>query len=80
MMFLIIHNGFVVPAPRKPAALAGSESALVHMVDTPEMFGGELRILAAVDFADGKILRWIDYWDSSAYDADLYRQLHAPAC
>ena len=49
--------------------LAGSESALVHMVDTPEMCGGELRILAAVDFADGQIVRWIDYWDSSAYDS-----------
>jgi hypothetical protein len=31
------------------------------MVDTPELFGGELRILAAVDFADGKIIRWVDY-------------------
>jgi ketosteroid isomerase-like protein len=59
--------------------LAGSESALVHLVDTPEMFGGELRILAAVDFADGKIVRWIDYWDASAYDAGLYGQMRAPA-
>jgi ketosteroid isomerase-like protein len=59
--------------------LAGEASALVHMVDTPELFGGELRILAAIDFADGKIVRWIDYWDSSAYDADLYNQLRTPA-
>jgi ketosteroid isomerase-like protein len=48
--------------------LAGEDSALVHMVDTPELFGGELRILAAIDFADGKIVRWVDYWDSTAYD------------
>jgi len=59
--------------------LAGDESALVHMVDTPELFGGELRILAAVDFADGKIVRWVDYWDSSAYDTELYDRFRTPA-
>lgn len=59
--------------------LAGEESALVYMVDTPEMFGGELRILGAVDFADGKIVRWVDYWDSTAYDTDLYHQFRTPA-
>ena len=61
------------------ALLAGGESALVHMVDTPELFGGELRILAAIDFADGKIVRWVDYWDSTAYDTGLYRQFRTPA-
>jgi len=59
--------------------LPGETSALVHMVDTPELFGGELRILAAVDFADGKIVRWIDYWDSSAFDDGLYAQFRTSA-
>lgn len=59
--------------------LAGRESALVYMVDTPELFGGELRILSAIDFADGKIVRWIDYWDSPAFDTGLYEQLRTPA-
>ena len=59
--------------------LGGETSALVYMVDTPELFGGELRILAAIDFADGKIVRWIDYWDSSAFDTALYDQLRVPA-
>jgi len=59
--------------------LAGEGSALVHMVDTPELFGGELRILAAVDFVDGKIVRWVDYWDSSTYDTGLYNQFRTPA-
>ena len=59
--------------------LAGQDSALVHMVDTPELFGGELRILAAVDFTDGKIVRWVDYWDSTAYDDGLYNQFRTPA-
>lgn len=38
--------------------------AFVAFVDTPELFGGELRILAAIDFKDGKIVRWVDHWDS----------------
>jgi hypothetical protein len=59
--------------------LAGQESALVHMVDTPELFGGEIRFLTAVDFADGKIVRWVDYWDSSAFDTSLYTQFRTPA-
>jgi hypothetical protein len=59
--------------------LAGQESALVHMVDTPELFGGEIRFLSAVDFAGGKIVRWVDYWDSSAFDAGLYAQFRTPA-
>ena len=58
--------------------LAGERSALLHMVDTPELFGGELRILAAVDLEDGKIVRWVDYWDSSAYDDGLYAQYRTP--
>jgi hypothetical protein len=58
--------------------LANETSALVHMTDTPELFGGELRILAAIDFADGKIVRWVDYWDSSAYDDALYAQFRTP--
>ena len=59
--------------------LAGPDSALVHMTDTPELFGGELRILAAVDFADGKIVRWVDYWDSTDYDTDIYQQFRTQA-
>ena len=61
------------------ATLSNEHSALIHMVDTPELFGGELRILAAVDFRDGKIIRWIDYWDANPFDADLYAQLRTPA-
>jgi hypothetical protein len=59
--------------------LAGQESALVYMVDTPELFGGEIRFLTAVDFAGGRIVRWVDYWDSSAFDTGLYTQFRTPA-
>lgn len=41
--------------------------AFVAFADTPELFGGELRILAAIDFRDGRILRWIDHWDSRGW-------------
>jgi hypothetical protein len=58
---------------------SNESSALVYMVDTPELFGGELRILGAVDFVDGKIVRWIDYWDASSFDAALYARLRTPA-
>jgi hypothetical protein len=58
---------------------ANDTSALVYMTDTPELFGGELRVLAAIDLADGKIVRWVDYWDSSAYDTTLYNQFRTPA-
>ena len=45
-----------------PTRISGdTHSALVAFTDTPELFGGEIRILAAVDFKDGKIVRWIDY-------------------
>lgn len=58
---------------------SNEHSALIHMVDTPELFGGELRILAAVDFSDGRIVRWVDYWDATPFDANLYAQLRTPA-
>lgn len=58
--------------------LANGDSAVVHMVDTPELFGGELRILAAIDVEDGRIVRWVDYWDASAFDPVLYWQFRTP--
>ncbi len=48
-----------------PTRIVGDEgSAVVFMTDTPELFGQELLAVAAVDVRDGKIVRWIDYWDS----------------
>jgi hypothetical protein len=69
------------PSARSHATrmLAGQDSALVHMVDIPELFGGELRGRATVDFADGKIVRRIDYCESTAFDSVQYGQLRTPA-
>jgi hypothetical protein len=36
------------------------------------------RILAAIDFVAGKIVRWVDYWDSSSFDTALYTQFRTP--
>lgn len=44
--------------------------AFVAFADTPELFGGELRLLAAIDFKDDKIIRWIDHWDSRDWPND----------
>jgi hypothetical protein len=49
--------------------LGDKHSALVYFEDTPELFGKELRILGAVSFDDqGRIIRWMDYWDGRSSD------------
>ena len=58
--------------------LANDTSALVRTTNTPELFGGELRILAALDLAESKIVRWVDYRDSSSFDNALYTSRRTP--
>jgi hypothetical protein len=58
--------------------LGGPQSALVDIIDTKELFGSELHVLASVDFKDGKIVRWVDYWDGDAFDATAYQQMRTP--
>jgi ketosteroid isomerase-like protein len=71
--------GWAPPARSYSTELLSNEvSALVYMVNTPELFGGELRVLAAVDFRDGKIVRWVDYWDAAAYPDELYVKFRTP--
>lgn len=50
----------------------GEGSAFVHLVDTPELFGGEARIFASVVVRGGGIVRWVDYWDSRAFSETQY--------
>lgn len=59
--------------------LGGPTSAVVAFTDTPELFGGELHLLGAVDLADGKIVRWVDYWDSSGFERAVFDAISAPA-
>ena len=63
-----------------PTRISGNtHSALVAFTDTPELFGGEIRILAAIDFKDGKIVRWIDYWDGRSFGAETAAKIRTPA-
>ena len=62
-----------------PTRITGdTHSALVAFTDTPELFGGEIRILAAIDFKDGKVVRWIDYWDGRSFGAETAAQMRTP--
>lgn len=53
----------------------GQGSALVHLIDTPEMFGGEARIFASIEVREGAIVRWVDYWDSRGFNDTSYAAL-----
>lgn len=44
--------------------LGNTAGAILHTVDTPGLFGAEVRIMSAIDFRDGKITRQVDYWDA----------------
>ena len=62
-----------------PTRILGHEtSALVAFTDTPELFGGEIRILAAIDIKDGKVVRWIDYWDGRHFGSALAAKMRTP--
>lgn len=62
-----------------PTRISGdTHSALVAFTDTPELFGGEIRILGAIDFKDGKIVRWIDYWDGRSFGAATAAKMRTP--
>src|SRR5271154_803725 len=62
-----------------PTRISGdNHSALVAFTDTLELFGGEIRILAAIDFKDGKIVRWIDYWDGRSFGAETAAKMRTP--
>lgn len=52
--------------------VVGDETGgVVLLTDTPELFGAEIRAIAAVDLADGLIVRWVDYWNGRDFGAEL---------
>ena len=69
------------PAARSyPTRLIGDErSAIVVFTDSPELFGHEIRIVAAVDFRDGQVIRQVDYWDGRHFGVAATDQLRVPA-
>jgi len=63
-----------------PTRILGDErSALVSFTNTPELFGAEIRTLSAIDVKDGKIVRWVDYWDGRHFGAELANKLRTPS-
>lgn len=82
-----LRDVFVQHMPKWPPSglsyptliLGDDHSALVAFTDTPELFGSEIRILAAIDMKDGKVIRWIDYWDGRHFGAELAAKLRTPA-
>jgi limonene-1,2-epoxide hydrolase len=46
--------------------LGDENSAIVYFTNDPGIFfPADMRSVSAVDFIDGKIARWIDYWDAN---------------
>jgi hypothetical protein len=85
-----LNNLFSSIFPTLPASalsyplriLGNMRSAAVEFVDTPAFFQQEIRALSTVTFdSQGKIIRWVDYWDgrsslipnaiTSTYPADF---------
>jgi hypothetical protein len=61
-----------------PTRILGDEhSAVVFMTCTPELFGQEILAIIAADMRDGKIVRWVDYWDGRHYGVEAMRALEA---
>ncbi|KAE9570447.1 hypothetical protein CGCF415_v014639 [Colletotrichum fructicola] len=66
--------GWTADAKSYPLRIVGdANSAVVTFVDTPAVFGAEMRLIAAFDFRDGKVLRQVDYWDSRLNPVSAYR-------
>jgi len=66
-MFTEAAQGWMENAPHDtsyPLQIFGdTTSALVHYVDTPGLFGAEIRSFLVINFRNGKVTRQVDYWD-----------------
>ena len=56
-----------------PTRVIGDEhSAAIEFIDTPELLGHEFRFISSITFdANGKIIRWVDYWDGRSSSTHL---------
>jgi hypothetical protein len=69
-------NGGISYATR---ILGDDTSAVVFVTDSPELFGSELRTISAVDLTDGKIARFVDYWDGRQMAPEALAGWRVPA-
>ncbi|MGW6276555.1 nuclear transport factor 2 family protein [Kribbella sp. NPDC055071] len=58
--------------------IGDEHSAIVEFTDSPELFGHEIRAIAAVDFRDGRIVREVDYWDGRHFGTAAVNSLRTP--
>jgi hypothetical protein len=85
--YAAVSKGFSDLMPNWPATgksyptriIGDSGSAIVTFTDTPELFGGDIRLIAAVDFKEGKIIRWVDYWDGRNFGTTAAAKLKVSA-
>ena len=59
--------------------LGDTTSALVFFTDTPELFGHEIRTISPINFEQGKVVRWVDYWDGRHFSSEDVAKLRTPA-
>ena len=58
--------------------IGDENSAIVEFTDSPELFGHEIRAIAAVDFHDSLIVREVDYWDGRHFGTAAVNALRTP--
>jgi hypothetical protein len=58
--------------------IGDENSAIVEFTDSPELFGHEIRAIAAVDYQDGLIVREVDYWDGRHFGIAAVNALRTP--
>ena len=58
--------------------IGDENSAIVEFVDSPELFGHEIRAIGAVDFRNGLIVREVDYWDGRHFGIGAVNALRTP--
>jgi ketosteroid isomerase-like protein len=58
--------------------LGDARGAMVLYVNSPEVFGTEMRVIMPIDFQDGKIVRAVDYWDGRHFGSVATAQVRVP--
>ncbi|WP_067141515.1 nuclear transport factor 2 family protein [Microtetraspora malaysiensis] len=67
------------PVATYPVKIIGDTSgAVVLFVNSAQLFGHELRVIAPLDLRDGKIERQVDYWDGRHFGTAATSQMRVP--
>src|SRR4051812_36152653 len=46
--------------------------------NTPQLFGAEIQSVASVTFDEGRIVRWVDYWDGRHFGREKAAGMRVP--